>query len=278
MKQKNSRIKSILLLLVILFNLWNTKTLASNETTIDASIDINWEMFIINTSIPKELEQQWIKDLLSIGQSNFWNSIPSRIQNIQAAAIKLDWIIIENWETFSYNKALWPLTANYWFTMDQIISWWNITWAMWWWVCQLSTSILRAAMNSWLKIDAFRNHSIAIPYYFPYWLDSTVYSKYGLDLRFTNNTNAPIYMKTFIIKNELIAIFYWSSDWRKVKLEWPYVNSVNIWENELKKFNYKSFLVQYKRTTEYNNWEISEEMFSSQYWRYWWSKKKHSKK
>lgn len=272
-KSKIFYYKIFILFIFFIINFIN-KTFAYKENIIDTSIYVNWEVFVISTTIPYELYKKWIKNVIWIWQSNFWNSIPSRIQNIKAALNKIDWTIVDTWEIFSYNKTLWALTANNWFTVDQIISWWSITWAMWWWVCQLSTTILRSAINSWLKINKFRNHSIAIPYYLPYWLDSAVYSATDLDLKFINDTSTPIYIKIFIIENELISIFYWSDDWRNVLLEWPYIDWIKIEENDLKKFNYKNFTVEYNRKIYHKTWDMSEEIFSSKYLWYLQRKKK----
>ena len=128
-------------------------------------------------------------------------------------------------------------------------------------------------MNAWLEIQNFRNHTYAIPYYKPYWLDSAIYMPY-LDLKFKNNSPWDIYIQTMIIDSELIAIFYWSNDGRKVDIKGPFINQ-NIKESQLsanlnlvensKKLDYKKFIVQYIRTIEHKSWEKIKEIFTSKY-------------
>lgn len=260
-------------IILVVFLLSYNHLSANNEIIISEQINLNQDLYLIEANIPEKYQKIGINEFLSMGKSNFTWSIPSRIHNITVAANKFNWKIIAKWEVFSFNDTIESVHARYWYVKDQVIKWWSIVWEQGGWVCQLSTTILRAAMNAGLEIQQFRNHSYAISYYKPYWLDSAIYMP-DLDLKFKNNSPWPIYIQTMIIWSELIAMFYWNYDGRKVAIKWPYINQ-NIKESDLaanlsidlnnKKLDFKKFTVQYIRTIEYGSWKNISEIFSSTY-------------
>ena len=262
---------------IALANDVNDQVISSKMSySIDSKINIDWKIHDIKFDVWDELKNKWIDTLLSVGYSDFGNSVASRIQNIEAAVKKFDWKIIpKDWQ-FSFNEIIGNMTTDAWFTKDAVIKGWRIVYEQWGWVCQLSTTLVRSALNAWLKMVHYRNHSIAIPYYKPYWLDSAIYSPY-LDLKFINNTPSDIYMSVFIIDTKLIALFYWTNDWRAVSFKGPYVNkniTVDNYRhpqnlasigNFAKKLDYKKFKITYVRVISHEFKKDEVEVFNSFY-------------
>jgi vancomycin resistance protein YoaR len=93
-------------------------------------------------------------------------------------------------------------------------------------ICQVSSTVFRAAIYSGLKITARRNHAYPVKYYAPYGMDATIYIPKP-DLKFVNNTPGHILMQASIEGTELIFRFYGTSDRRKVEVDGPHILESN---------------------------------------------------
>ena len=91
-------------------------------------------------------------------------------------------------------------------------------------LCQVSTTLFRAALQSGMQIDQWRNHSLYISYYKEYnnGLDSTIYAPY-VDLKFTNNYNFPVLFQSYTNENQdVITEIYSPSKLDDVELVGPF--------------------------------------------------------
>ena len=73
-------------------------------------------------------------------------------------------------------------------------------------VCQVSTTMFRAAVYSGLEVTERRPHAYPVKYYNPQGFDATVYSP-SPDLKFKNNTGGWILIQTRIEGNNLFLNF-----------------------------------------------------------------------
>jgi len=89
-------------------------------------------------------------------------------------------------------------------------------------ICQVSTTLFRAAIYSGMEITARRNHSYPVKYYKPIGFDATVYVPRP-DLKFINNTSEHVLIQANIEKTDLVFRFYGNSDGRSVEVDGPYV-------------------------------------------------------
>ena len=70
-------------------------------------------------------------------------------------------------------------------------------------VCQISTTLFRAVLNSGLKITAREPHSFRVSYYEPpVGMDATIYDP-APDLKFVNTYNTPILIWAYAGSNSL---------------------------------------------------------------------------
>jgi vancomycin resistance protein YoaR len=89
-------------------------------------------------------------------------------------------------------------------------------------ICQVSSTLFRAAIYSGLKITERRNHSYPIRYYLPYGMDATIYEPRP-DFKFINNTPGPILILSEVVGTELTFRFFGTRDGRSVTVDGPHI-------------------------------------------------------
>ena len=175
--------------------------------------------------IDKTLKERGIKEVVSIGESNFTGSPATRKQNIRAAAKKYHGHVVPQGETFSFNKILDRVEEAGGFARELVIKGDGLSKEYGGGVCQVSTTAFRAAFQGGFPITQRRNHSYDVPYYTPVGLDATIYLG-GQDFRFTNDTPGDILIQTYTEGDNLFFVFYGSHDDRRVVLEGPFISEV----------------------------------------------------
>jgi vancomycin resistance protein YoaR len=165
-----------------------------------------------------------INELIGEGISSFKGSPNNRRHNIAVGLEKFKGIIIPPGQEFSFNQNLGPVTAEAGFLPELVIKGSEGTIPeLGGGLCQVSTTVFRAAMAAGLPITDRRNHAYAVQYYSPQGTDATIYPG-SADLKFVNNTPASVLIWTYEKDaNTLIFDFYGTKDGRKVTLEKPVV-------------------------------------------------------
>lgn len=167
-------------------------------------------------------------DLIGEGKSTFWGSSPERGFNIRKALNeKFNGVLIPAGATFSYVDLLGPIEYGGWKRALVIVNGQAIEPAPAGGVCQVSTTVYRAALDAALQITEQRNHSLYVIYYNDYGdgLDATVFPG-EQDLKFVNNTHGPILMVAQEEAGTAAVIrLYGTSDGRKTTLIGPYTAS-----------------------------------------------------
>jgi vancomycin resistance protein YoaR len=97
-------------------------------------------------------------------------------------------------------------------------------------ICQVSTTMFRAAMNAGLPITERHAHAYRVGYYendAKPGFDATIYSP-TVDLKFKNDTPGAILVQTEIIEDEhlLLFHFYGKKDGRRVEITEPTLTNV----------------------------------------------------
>jgi len=132
-----------------------------------------------------------IKQLVATGTSKFNGSSPERVNNIQVAARKLDGLVIPPGTTFSFLRALGPITTANGYQEGLTIQGDATVPGVGGGVCQVSTTVFRAAFFAGLPIVERHQHTYRVSYYeqdgSPVGFDAAVYDP-GVDLRFKNDT------------------------------------------------------------------------------------------
>lgn len=162
------------------------------------------------------LAELGLGDLLSVGYSNFTGSPPNRRHNIKIGASKFDGVLIRPNEIFSFIKTLGPVDARSGYLPELVIKENKTIPEYGGGMCQVSSTVFRAALNAGLPILERTAHSYPVSYYRPYGVDATVYIPKP-DLVFKNDTGSNILIQTKIEGNKLTFEFYGTKPERVVR-------------------------------------------------------------
>jgi len=142
-----------------------------------------------------------IRELIGQGFSTFAGSISGRVHNIVLAASRLNGMLIKPGDTFSFNDALGDISAATGYQSAYIIKDGRTVLGDGGGVCQVSTTLFRAALNAGLPIEERHAHAYRVHFYedggFKPGLDATVYAP-NYDLKIRNDTQSYILIQANI--------------------------------------------------------------------------------
>lgn len=166
-----------------------------------------------------------INIVIGHGQSNFTGSIPNRVYNIQLGASRINGAMIKPGEVFSFDDTVGDISGASGYKPGYIISHGRTVLDDGGGICQVSTTVYRAALNAGLPIVARTAHAYRVHYYEEDsgpGLDATIFSP-TVDLQFKNDTPANILIQAYVKGNQLFVDFYGTSDGRVTKISKPVV-------------------------------------------------------
>lgn len=166
------------------------------------------------------LKKMGIQELLAIGYSNFYGSPQNRIFNIKLGAKKIDGLIIAPNEEFSFNKTIGEIGPDSGYLPELVIKNNKTAPDYGGGLCQVSTTLFRAAVLAGLKITERYPHAFPVVYYNPQGFDATIYPP-SPDLKFVNDTPNHILILSRIEGNFLYFEIYGTNDGREVKIIGP---------------------------------------------------------
>lgn len=169
----------------------------------------------------EKINELHIEKLIGTGTSNFAGSPKNRIHNIKIATAKFNGMLIAPDEEFSFNQALGEVGPAQGYLPELVIKNNKTVPEYGGGVCQVSTTMFRAAVYSGLEITERKSHAYPVKYYNPQGFDATVYLP-SPDLKFKNNTGNWILIQAKIKDNNLTFEFYGKDDGRKVIVKGPY--------------------------------------------------------
>ena len=161
-----------------------------------------------------------IKKRIGHGESNFRGSPKNRIHNIHVATSKFEGVVVPPGETFSFIKNLGEVNGDTGYKEELVIKNHKTIPEFGGGVCQVSTTLFRAAVNTGLKITERRNHAYPVQYYSPQGTDATVYIPKP-DLQFINDTPGYILIQPYFNGTILSFDIFGTSDGRQVETEGP---------------------------------------------------------
>lgn len=200
------------------------------EATESAILETNIPLDEINPEITTDkVNDLGIKELIGRGFSTFRGSIASRIHNIKLASSKLNGVLIKPGQIFSFNDAVGDISSSTGFQQAYIIQNGRTILGDGGGVCQVSTTLFRAALNTGLPITERQAHAYRVAYYeqgFGPGLDATVFAP-SVDLKFENDTSSYILIQTIFDPQNLSLAFelYGTSDGRKA-----YISIPKVWD------------------------------------------------
>jgi len=197
-----------------------------------------------------------ILERIGEGFSSFAGSSPERANNIWVGGRELNGRLIAPGEIFSLNGALAPISWEKGYRVAPIISEGVLVLGLGGGLCQVSTTVYRAALFSGLEIVERHPHQWRIPYYeqdSPPGFDATILQG-GPDLKFRNNTEHYLLMEveTDLEEARQTVRFYGTSPGWKVTVGEPEISADGL-------------TVVYRRTVEREGIVLSEETYYSFY-------------
>lgn len=163
-----------------------------------------------------------VRELIAEGRTNFRGSLPSRIHNIRLTSTKFDRALIAPNTVFSFNRRLGRVSAATGYQNAWVISGNRTVWGVGGGVCQVCTTLFRAAYFSGLPIVERYTHSYQVGYYKPTGLDATTAPP--KDLRFRNDTPGYILIQVGVQGYDLTFRFFGLKD-REVSWRGPYITN-----------------------------------------------------
>ncbi|MBI2439176.1 MAG: VanW family protein [Candidatus Moranbacteria bacterium] len=194
--------------------------------------DLEKKTIVLPTEIIKpkltadDRERLGLHELIGEGKTDFRGSPKNRIYNIKRALQQFENIIIAPGEEFSFVKYLGEVDGEHGYLPELVIKHNETVPEFGGGICQVSSTVFRAAIHSGMKITERRNHAYPVRYYRPYGMDATIYIPKP-DLAFVNNTPGAILMQPTIEGTELTFRFYGTKDGRAVSIDGPHVLQSN---------------------------------------------------
>lgn len=179
------------------------KTIASQW--VDGGITID---AVMNDTTPKydssHLDE--CKDVLGSYSTSFASSDNARSQNLVNAASLLNGYTIYPGEQFSVADHLVPFTEDNGYQVSKAYSNGQVVDSVGGGVCQAATTLYNALLKAELQVDERYNHSMIVGYVKPS-MDAAISEGYK-DLKFSNNTDSPIYLEAYTANRSIYFTIY----------------------------------------------------------------------
>lgn len=167
-----------------------------------------------------------IRELVGKGTTSFAGSPQNRRQNIATGAKALNGILLKPGEEFSTVKKLGSIDSSQGYLPELVIKENKTIPEFGGGLCQVSTTLFRAILNSGLKVTDRTNHLYRVSYYEPpVGMDATIYSPKP-DLKFINNTDNYLLIQSSVSGNNLTFEIYGTKDDRQITITEPVVYDV----------------------------------------------------
>lgn len=190
--------------------------------------NINLPVVVVKPKVTNaEVNNFGINELLGKGISNFAGSIENRIYNVKLAASRINGVLVAPGDIFSFNNTVGDISAATGYKQAYVIKSGRTVLDDGGGVCQVSTTLFRAALNSGLPIVERTAHAYRVTYYeqgFPPGLDATVFYP-SVDFKFKNDTSSYILIQSYSYGTTLVFNIYGTVDGRVTALSKPVITS-----------------------------------------------------
>ncbi|MFV1859321.1 MAG: VanW family protein [Anaerolineales bacterium] len=171
-----------------------------------------------------------ITEEVSVVSSYFAGSSPARIQNITVSAAPFHGLLIAPGETLSMAEILGDISLDTGYAEALIIYGGRTIKGVGGGVCQVSTTLFRAAFFGGFGIVERNPHAYRVSYYEQGpgspgpGFDATVYVPL-VDFKFTNDSDNWLLSETYIYGSQLLWKFYSTGDGRQVQISGPQISN-----------------------------------------------------
>lgn len=176
-----------------------------------------------------EVNRLGITELIGRGGSDFTGSIPNRIFNLKKAAGSMNGVLVAPGEIFSFAKYVGDISAETGYKQAYVIKDGKTILGDGGGVCQVSTTLFRAVLNTGLPIVERTAHAYRVHYYEQDsgpGFDATIFTP-SVDFKFKNDTPAYLLIQTQVdeVHKKLVFEIYGTSDGRQVTL-----SKAKVWD------------------------------------------------
>lgn len=178
----------------------------------------------------KEINDLGIQTLIGKGVSYFAGSIPNRVGNLSLGASRVSGTLVAPGEVFSFNGAVGEVSGKTGYKQAYVISKGRTVLDDGGGICQVSTTVFRAALNAGLPIVARTAHAYRVSYYeqggFKPGFDATVWAP-AVDLQFKNDTDHHILVQIVVDRSraKMEVDLYGTNEGRKVEISDPVLSN-----------------------------------------------------
>ncbi len=170
----------------------------------------------------KEINDLGVEERIGFGVSTYTGSIPNRVYNVGLTSQRMDLTLVLPGEEFSFNGSIGEVSGRTGYRSAYVIKDGMTQLDDGGGVCQVSTTVFRAALNAGLPITRWKAHSYRVGYYEQNsqpGFDATVYAP-STDFRFLNDTqNALVVTSQADSQNQHMVVEIWGkSDGRQSEI------------------------------------------------------------
>ena len=197
--------------------------IAQFATTDEIKIDS-----IIEEAQPKgsSEEVQNVKDLLGSFSSSFSGGDVSKVGNISHGANLINGALIYPGDEFSFDSYCAPYTVGNGFLVGKGYAAGKLVDSVGGGICQVSSTLYNAVLRAELEVTMRRNHSMIVGYV-PISSDATLAYEAGIDFKFINNYEYPIYVEAYTTPENKVFVNIYGKENRSSDRTVDYVSVTN---------------------------------------------------
>lgn len=176
--------------------------LCNNWTGEDTSFRLT-----VNVDDPEGSYEQLslVKDVLGSFHTNFKSSGANRSANVRNGARLINGNVIFPGEEYSFYDHIKPFNSENGYEMAAAYSGGKVVDSIGGGICQVSSTLYNAVLYAELEVTMRKNHAMIVGYVDPA-RDATISEASGIDFKFINNTDAPIYIEAYTTDDKNLYI------------------------------------------------------------------------
>ncbi len=170
-------------------------------------------------------ERLGIREVIGVGRSSFGGSPSNRRKNIALGAKMVNMTLIPPGEEFSMITSLGEIDGEHGWLAELVIKGNKTTPEFGGGLCQVGTTMFRAALAAGMPITERQNHSYRVSYYEPAGTDATIYDPKP-DFRFKNDTAGWLLITTEVKGDDMAFTVWGTKDGRLVEQTYPRIYNI----------------------------------------------------
>lgn len=154
-----------------------------------------------------------VKDVLGTFHTDFKSSGANRSANVRNGARLINGSIIYPGEEYSFYDHIKPFTKANGYEIGAAYSGGKVVDSIGGGICQVSSTLYNSVLYAELEVTERKNHAMIVGYVSP-GRDATIAEASGIDFKFVNNTDAPIYIEAHTTDDKQLYITLYGHETR----------------------------------------------------------------